>query len=147
MCLAERRSPVMHAKEDIVVYKLFRKSDSHLYPLYAYPKRGGVFRSDPIKLWEYENIEVPIYEKRKEANINVGYYCFSDRKDAINYRYWLCAYTQFTEKSLVIYRFIIPKGAKYRKGFQGVLYACPKLNSLLLASKLCNGRKVRENRK
>lgn len=130
MCIVSRRGPVEVANEDIKVYKVLVKMDGKLYPWLFYPKNAGEYNSSEpeMKLKDYKEVVVPIDKPLKSTKENIGYFCFGDFKDAVDF---VCEFGEF------IYTFVISKGAKYRRGVsKGRRY-----KSIILASKLCKGRK------
>lgn len=125
MCIVSKRSPVQVANEDIDVYKVMSVARNIVSPLLYYPTHRAEFNID-----DYERVVVPIDKKRRKDDRNIGYHCFGDFKEAVDY-------ISFGSTECV-YKFIIPKGAKYRRG----THVEGTYKSIILASKLCQGKKV-----
>lgn len=139
MCLAKKRGPIKTATRDIEVYKILRTGKGKLYPLFFTNNRTR--KQNSIILKDYEKREVRVEKPLYRYNhSNFGYYCFRDLSEVKRYIVvmGMCTNAGFERIKPIIYKFVIPKGSKYRKG-----YECSEgYKSIMLASKLCNGKRV-----
>lgn len=123
MCLIlTENSEIKVAKEDIVCYKVVRKTDLGLYEseFYIYPYTMGTLNTSvpgiTINTF-YHGISGCITGYKPV--VETGFHSFTCKKDA--YEYAVCAANRMTNKiHMVVVKCIIPKGANYIEGIYEV---------------------------